>query len=134
MRIKWDELLFVSWHGRDRMFQRIRKEDVMATDVGRRFLFTAGWMRRLGVTKDCLLRHMRAMEAARELPETADDVDMTHAIKIGGAILTENTNARCEADKAGADWQAFFEAILALLIQLMPYILKDRARQVPVPA
>jgi hypothetical protein len=85
-------------------------------------------MRRLGVTKENLLRHMRAMEADGELPETADDLDMSHAARIGGCLLTENADARCEADQARADWSAFFAAVLAFIVQLMPYIIKARAK------
>lgn len=99
-------------------------------EATRRFLFTPLWMRRLGVTKDNLLKHLRQMEAAGELPETVDDLDMTHAAKIGGCLLTENPTARCEADKAGADWPPFFAAVLAFIVQLMPYIIKSR----PAPA
>jgi hypothetical protein len=96
----------------------------------RRFRFTPLWMRRLGVTKENLLRHMRDLEAAGELPQTAEELDVTDAVKVGGQLLLENASARCEADKAGADWSAFFEAILALLVQLMPYIIKDRQNAV----
>jgi len=96
--------------------------------VVRRFLFTPAWMRRLGVTQQNLLKHMRAMEAIGELPETADDLDLTHAAAVGTCLLAENADARCEAHNAGADWSAFFAVILAFITQLMPIIIKSRAK------
>ena len=95
----------------------------------RRFVFTPAWMRRLGVTKENLQEQMLAMDAAAQLPSLASEIDMTDAAEMQLRLQAERQDAYCTANEAGADWNAFFEALIKFMQALMPFIIKARKAQ-----
>jgi predicted RNA-binding protein Jag len=97
--------------------------------IVRRYPLTTLRLRRLGIDRDEVELQMQAMEAEGLLPEKAEDIDVTDALQLIDRLKSTRQDAYCEAHKAGADWQAFVQAVVQIMQMIMPLIVKKRAPQ-----
>jgi hypothetical protein len=89
-----------------------------------RRLFARHAAKKLGVTEDSVRAHLLAMDA--EQPVDDGRAVEVLAIEVGRRAQAANSDAWCEADGDGFDWEGLLEFISKLIEMLMPFILKSR--------
>jgi len=77
--------------------------------------------RKLGLTKQQVQAELVELHRAGQVEGQAVDV---LALTVLARLRKKNPAAFCEAEKAGADWEAILEFMVQLIEMLLPLILK----------
>ena len=92
--------------------------------MGLRKLFQKRQQRRLGATRADVQKVLLVLDA--ESPIDEKPVEVT-AIQVMATLRNERSDAYCQADKAGFDFDGLLEFFQAIIEMLMPFIIKSRA-------
>lgn len=87
-------------------------------------LFARHSAKKLGVTQESVRAHLLAMDAEQPIDDGRTLEEL--AIGVGKRAQAANSDAWCEADGAGFEWDGLLEFISNLIEMLMPFILKQR--------